>query len=57
VLAGVRKKRIPEIIRPLSPLVLTEAQARGIFLTTVVAQPGLVLLIGGVVSALRRRRG
>jgi ABC-type uncharacterized transport system involved in gliding motility auxiliary subunit len=56
-LAGVRKKRVPEIIRPLSPLVLTEAQARSLFLTTVVAQPGLILLIGGVVSVLRRRRG
>jgi ABC-type uncharacterized transport system involved in gliding motility auxiliary subunit len=57
VLAGVRSKRVPEVLRPLSPLVLTEPQARAIFLASVVAQPGLVLLLGlGVVWA-RRRRG
>jgi len=56
-LAGVRPKRVPEILRPLSPLVLTEPQARGIFLAAVVAQPGVVLLLGLVVVGLRRREG
>jgi ABC-type uncharacterized transport system involved in gliding motility auxiliary subunit len=56
-LAGVRGKAIPEVVRPLSPLVLTEPQARAIFLASVVVEPGLVLLVGlGVVWA-RRRRG
>jgi hypothetical protein len=57
LLGGVRRKRTPEIIRPLSPLVLTEAQARRIFVASVVVQPGLVLLVGTLVATLRRRRG
>ncbi|HJQ82886.1 MAG TPA: hypothetical protein VKA21_02345, partial [Candidatus Binatia bacterium] len=57
LLAGTRAKRTAEVIRPLSPLVLTETQARAVFLAGVVAEPGLVLLVGLGVVALRRRRG
>lgn len=56
-LAGGRTKEVPEVIRPLSPLVLTEPQARAIFFAAVVAQPGLVLLVGLVLVGLRRRGG
>jgi hypothetical protein len=56
-LAGARTKDVAEVIRPLSPLVLTEPQARAIFLGTVVAQPGVVLLVGLVLLGLRRRGG
>jgi hypothetical protein len=56
-LAGVRPKKIPEILRPLSPLVLTETQARRILLAVVVVQPGLVLALGLALAARRRRRG
>jgi ABC-type uncharacterized transport system involved in gliding motility auxiliary subunit len=57
VLTGVRGKRVPEVMRPLSPLVLTAPQARAIFLASVVGEPGIVLLLGlGIVWA-RRRRG
>jgi ABC-type uncharacterized transport system involved in gliding motility auxiliary subunit len=56
-LGGERAKQTPEIMRPLSPLVLTEDQARDIFLAGVMVEPGLVLLIGLVVVGLRRRRG
>jgi hypothetical protein len=56
-LTGARAAQRPEILRPLSPLVLTEPQARAIFLAGVVVQPGIVLLLGLVVVALRRRRG
>ena len=54
---GARAKRVPEILRPLSPLVLTEPQARTIFVTAAVLEPGLVLVAGLVVVGLRRRRG
>jgi ABC-type uncharacterized transport system involved in gliding motility auxiliary subunit len=54
---GTRAKHVPEILRPLSPLVLTEPQARTIFLTAAVVEPGLVLIAGLVVVGLRRRRG
>jgi ABC-type uncharacterized transport system involved in gliding motility auxiliary subunit len=54
---GARAKRVPEILRPLSPLVLTEPQARAIFVTAAVLEPGLVLIAGLVVVGLRRRRG
>jgi ABC-type uncharacterized transport system involved in gliding motility auxiliary subunit len=54
---GARAKRVPEILRPLSPLVLTEPQARTIFLVAAVVEPGLVLVAGLVVVGLRRRRG
>jgi ABC-type uncharacterized transport system involved in gliding motility auxiliary subunit len=56
-LAGERAKRVPEVIRPLSPLVLTERQARAIFLAGVVVEPGAVLGVGLVLVGLRRRRG
>jgi ABC-type uncharacterized transport system involved in gliding motility auxiliary subunit len=57
VLTGVRNERVPEVVRPLSPLVLTDSQARGLFLGAVVAEPGLMLAIGAVVLAVRRWRG
>jgi ABC-type uncharacterized transport system involved in gliding motility auxiliary subunit len=52
-----RPRELAEIARPLSPLVLTERQAHGIFLLAVVCEPALVLAIGGVVVVRRRRRG
>jgi hypothetical protein len=56
-LAGARTKRIHEILRPLSPLVLTEAQARTLLFGVGLVQPGLVLLAGVLVVGARRRRG
>ena len=56
-LTGARAKQVPEVVRPLSPLVLTEAQARAIFLAGVVVEPGLVLLLGSTLVGIRRRRG
>jgi ABC-type uncharacterized transport system involved in gliding motility auxiliary subunit len=56
-LVGERKARVSEVTRPLSPLVLTEAQARALLLSVAVVQPGLVLALGAVVVGLRRRRG
>ena len=56
-LSGERTKRVPEIVRPLAQLVLTEPQARAIFLGSVVVEPALVLLAGMVVVGRRRRRG
>ncbi|TMB55047.1 MAG: hypothetical protein E6J56_09715 [Deltaproteobacteria bacterium] len=56
-LAGERPKRVPEVDRPLSPLVLTARDARAIFVAGVVVEPGLVLLAGVVLVGLRRRRG
>ena len=56
-LTGERNKTVPEVIRPLSPLVVTDRQARGIFLAAVVAEPGLVLAAGVVIFGLRRWRG
>ena len=44
VLAGERPKDAPEVQRPLSPLVLTEAQARRLLATVAGVLPGLVLL-------------
>jgi ABC-type uncharacterized transport system involved in gliding motility auxiliary subunit len=57
VLAGGRPARVPEIMRPLSPLVMTEAQARTLFVACVIGQPGLVLVAGLAWVGLRRRRG
>lgn len=57
VLAGDREKRIPEVERPLSPLVLTEAQSRGLLMAMVVVQPALVLALGIAVVGRRRWRG
>ena len=52
-----RSKQVAEIMRPLSPLVLTEQDARRIFVAGVMVEPGLVLLAGLVVVGLRRRGG
>jgi ABC-type uncharacterized transport system involved in gliding motility auxiliary subunit len=57
VLAGTRAKRVPEIIRPLSPLVLREPEARAIFVLCVVALPALVFAGGAGLVLARRRRG
>ncbi len=57
VLAATRPAEVVEVMRPLSPVILTTRQARAIFVTTVVAQPALVLLFGTVVVGLRRRWG
>ena len=57
VLTAVRKKNVPEVTRPLSPLVLTERQARAVFATSVLIEPGFVLGLGLVVAGLRRHRG
>ena len=57
VLTGVRTKRVPEVVRPLSPLVLTERQARAVFAASVLIEPGLVLALGLVVAGVRRYRG
>jgi hypothetical protein len=56
-LAGARPKTVPEVIRPLSPLVLTEPQARALLVGVAVVEPGLVLAAGAVLVGLRRRRG
>jgi ABC-type uncharacterized transport system involved in gliding motility auxiliary subunit len=52
-----RPREIAEIARPLSPLVLTERQARLLFVAVVVAEPGFFLLLGTAIVAVRRRRG
>ena len=56
-LAGERRKDVPEIFRPYSPLVVTDRAGRWILLTAAVVQPGLVLLLGVAVVVVRRRRG
>jgi ABC-type uncharacterized transport system involved in gliding motility auxiliary subunit len=56
-LAGARPKEVPEVQRPLSPLVLTEPQARRLLATVAGVLPGMVLLAGLVVAAVRRRMG
>jgi hypothetical protein len=57
VLEGARDKQMPEIERPLSPLVLTEAQSRQLLIAMVVVQPVLVLALGVGVVGRRRWRG
>jgi hypothetical protein len=56
-LAGERTTRVGEVFRPLSPLVLTEAQTRALLLGLTLGQPGIVLLAGLVVVGRRRRAG
>jgi ABC-type uncharacterized transport system involved in gliding motility auxiliary subunit len=56
-LAGARTQPVPEVFRPLSPLVLTEQEARALLVGVTIAEPGLVLLAGAVLVGLRRRRG
>jgi hypothetical protein len=57
VLEGEREKQMPEVERPLSPLVLTEAESRHLLLAMVVVQPLMVLGLGVGVVGLRRWRG
>jgi ABC-type uncharacterized transport system involved in gliding motility auxiliary subunit len=54
-LAGARTTPVAEIARPLSPLVLTETEARALLFGTAVLQPGLLLVVGAIVVGLRRR--
>jgi len=56
-LAGDRPAPVPEIQRPLSPLVLTETQARALLVGVAVVQPAIVLAFGLVVVWRRRRLG
>jgi ABC-type uncharacterized transport system involved in gliding motility auxiliary subunit len=56
-LAGERTKNVPEVQRPLSPLVLTEQGARRLLATVAGVVPGIVLLAGVLVSTVRRRMG
>ena len=56
-LTGARPHEVPEIERPLSPLVLTESQAQRVALRGDGAAAWPVLLTGVVIVALRRRRG
>jgi ABC-type uncharacterized transport system involved in gliding motility auxiliary subunit len=53
--AGSRAASQGEVFRPLSPLVLTEAQARSLLVACGVVEPGLVLLAGLLVAGMRRR--
>lgn len=55
-LTGERNAKVPEVARPLSPLVVTADQAHRLFLVSIVLVPGLVLGAGAVV-VWRRRRG
>jgi len=57
VLTGARTPNVPEVMRPLSPLVLTERQARTVFIASVLIGPGLALGFGLVVAGVRRYRG
>src|SRR5438046_6547483 len=43
-LTGTRTQKVPEVMRPLSPLVLTADQARALFLRGGVIEPGVGLL-------------
>jgi len=56
-LAGERPRQVPEVVRPLSPLVLTARDASAIFAAAAVVEPGLVLLAGATLVGLRRRWG
>jgi|GEM_PF-1363188 len=56
-LAGERPAPVPEIPRPLSPLVLSERQARWLLVGLAGIQPALVAVIGLVVVWRRRRLG
>ena len=56
-LVGERAKNVPEVQRPLSPLVLTEQGARRLLATVAGVVPGLVLLAGVLVTTVRRRMG
>lgn len=56
-LAAQRPAQVAEVLRPLSPLVLTEPQARWILSATTIIQPGIVVVLGLVIVFLRRRNG
>jgi len=56
-LAGPRPAEMAEVVRPLSPVVLTTRQARAIFAAGVIVQPAAMLALGLTVVWLRRRRG
>jgi ABC-type uncharacterized transport system involved in gliding motility auxiliary subunit len=56
-LTGTRNRNVPEVIRPLSPLVLTQGQARTLFLAGVVIEPALIFVVGLTLVGLRRRAG
>ena len=56
-LVGPHEERTPEILRPLSPLVLSERQARTMLVLAAAVEPGLVLALGLVIAVVRRRRG
>lgn len=56
-LEGERSREIPEVERPLSPLVVTAEQARRIFVASVLVLPGTILVAGVLVVWRRRRRG
>jgi hypothetical protein len=56
-LGGERTARVGEIFRPLSPLVLTEAQTRWLLVGLTLVEPSLVLLAGVVIVGRRRRDG
>ena len=55
VLTGARQAEAPETFRPLSPLVLTEAQVRTIGIVVAAVLPAAVLLLGLAVLAWARR--
>lgn len=56
-LSADRPAPVPEIQRPLSPLVLTERQARWLLVGVAVVQPAAVAALGAFVLWRRRRRG
>jgi gliding motility-associatede transport system auxiliary component len=56
-LAGERGREASDVFRPLSPLVITEGQARALLATVAVGEPALVLVAGAVLVGVRRRRG
>ncbi len=56
-LVGPHEERTPEILRPLSPLVLSEREARTMLVLAAAVEPGLVLALGLLIALVRRRRG
>ena len=56
-LLGQRPTQVAEIFRPLSPLVVTDRQARWILGIATFVQPGLFVLLGLAVVYWRRRHG
>jgi hypothetical protein len=56
-LAGERTSPVPEVLRPLSPLVLNDVQARGLLIGSAVIPPVFVLACGVILVSRGRRRG